>query len=614
MSVGTPGSINNNHALNAGLEAGAQAAMEDMQDLTEEREDFSLGDGAAEAASEEYSNDKKVRRKDGIKAKKSKRGAKFDENLKKRQKEDYFIDMSKKLAQKAEAAARELPTAFDETVKKSIEQEFNGLGLGEDVVHLSKPFEALSEDAQKIILEKEALKPDIGDVKEEILKQQKTLNKGMPTALKEAAKREQAKEKESPVAKKMAEYLKGTAEQLLKTSQKKQVEHTKMRQELIQSGVTPKRISTLEQTVSKYIKKDLKEKLKSSYFDLIMTMHTKKTSADKIMAYHKFSKMEDSFKSKGILNEDRNSSEGVKNDVKEDMRTFISYELDNVLRESQTKGESVKELIETFNKYNQMAGKVEFNEAEYMKTIGKKLEDWGLRHFKDPNPTGGNVDTETSPQGAGTNTGDGQSGQNSKNRNPFNIDIADEREDELRTLFMQRAISTNFTSKLEMSYKINRLSKAMKRDKVANDEQIERLGTQGVSLAIMRLLDLLKESLEEKATVSDTKSTEYKMVMDKYKRALKGLKRVDSAPGRNEIKLMQDEVNNGMFTLIKGEYAKVRVQLEALPNNVALMQREKNYIKILERLKKESKIKESITPTVGQTVVFDSNTNFIQAA
>lgn len=614
MSVGTPGSINNN-AHNIGMDAAAEAALEDIKDLSEERDEYSLGDGAAEAASDAYSDDKKVKRKEASKSKKS-RGPKFDENLKKRQKDDYFLDMSKSLAKKAEAAARELPKEFEDSVKKAIEKEFNGTGfnLGDDIVHLSKPFETLSQAAQKEILENQAQKPDIGDVKEEILKQQKVLSKGTAGVLKEVEKREKAQDKQSPVAKKMAEYLKGTAQQLLKTDQKKQIEHTKLRQELIQSGVTPKRVSTLEQTVSQFVKKDLKEKLKSSYFDLIMTMHTKKTSADKIMAWHKFSKMEDSFKEKGILSADGGSSEGVKHDVKEDMRSFISYELDNVLRESQIKGESVKELIETFNKFNQMAGKVEFNEAEYMKTIGRKLEDWGLRHFKDPNPPGGNIDTQTTPQGAGTGAGNNGSGQQNKNRNPFNIDIADEREDELRTLFMRRAISTDFKSKLELSYKINRLSKAMKRDKVANDEQIERVGTQGVSLAIMRLLDLLKESLEEKATVTDTKSTAYKLVMDKYKRALKGLKRVDSAPGRAEIKLMQDEVNNGMFTLIKEEYAKVRVQLEALPNNISLMQKEKNYVKILERLQKESKIKESITPTVGQTVIFDSNTNFIQAA
>ena len=75
---------------------------------------------------------------------------------------------------------------------------------------------------------------------------------------------------------------------------------------------------------------------------------------------------------------------------------------------------------------------------------------------------------------------------------------------------------------------------------------------------------------------------------------------------------IRDQVNSAMFSIVKEEYLKIGVHLEANPGDVFLSRKRKEYKAILNRLKGESKLSESME--TSHSVTFSSETSIIEAA
>jgi len=336
-------------------------------------------------------------------------------------------------------------------------------------------------------------------------------------------------------------------------------------------------------------------------------MDKKNFTIDQLKLGDVYDKIEAYAINKGTVNAEGGSLQDVKTSAKQDLQSFVSYELDNAIMETRTTGGDIQDLVREFDKYNRIAGIAHFNTGAYIRTLQKKLEDWGLNDFERPEALRGVIESDHIP----ALNQDGGSGSKNQQHTPNH---SEESEDELRTLIIQKGVKQDIASLIELSLQIMSIKRKMKREGTHTDAQIQQIIKEGQALAKVKLMALLKESLEEKASISDIKSPAFKLAHKKYKNAIKGLKNLDSLPPKNDIIVLRDQINTTMFSIIREEYLKIKVNLESMKNNIYLMRKEKEYLELLGRLKAESNIKEPLDPTSSTTIRFSSNHNIIEAA
>ncbi|NBV84192.1 hypothetical protein EBR57_08755, partial [bacterium] len=110
-------------------------------------------------------------------------------------------------------------------------------------------------------------------------------------------------------------------------------------------------------------------------------------------------------------------------------------------------------------------------------------------------------------------------------------------------------------------------------------------------------------SLEERAAMAVLEGPAFDLIRAKLKKALKGLKRMSAPISKEDFNGMRDQINKGMFSVVKEEFLKVDSILENAPSNKQVIQRRKQLLGLLQRLRKESGIAEEIKPDTSRRTV-----------
>ena len=528
---------------------------------------------------------------------------------------DLLQEMSRKLAKSGMAHNQFMPQGLEKEIARTVEKHFKDeyREKTEDDVVLTKDRKKeeapLPNDLKKLLLEKqgnpqgkptEAQKDSQSNLQTSQEMAQKpplqgVLAQAAATELKKSEKEEISKG-EIETTEVVTKYLTALAETILSPTQQKQDQARHLREKLLTEGLSPSKLSNLEGTIRRSLHQDFKQKLKDSFIKLALNYDSKIT----LDALHKSNEMGNLASLaglKGVFGPGRSSMQEVKEDAKADLRNFVANELDNTTIESKAKGGSPEELVIAFNRFNEIASIAKFDSAAYMKTIGKKLEDWGATGFKAPEIPG-MIDSDPRRQ----------SGGNSKRQQPQKQEKSiDDLEDDIRSLFLQKSVQLDLRSNIEIRFKLNKLKK-----KLNSEPAYKKLQKEGEGLGRLRLMDLFKEALEEKATLPSIQGSAYALVQKKLKLALKGLKNLGASMPKKDMLAIRDQVNSSMFSIIKEEYLKLSVHLEANPGDIYLSRKKKEYISILNRLKQESGLGENIE--TSQTISFNSETTIIEAA
>jgi hypothetical protein len=526
---------------------------------------------------------------------------------------DLIFDMSKKLADQALKASQKFSPATQENLKDIIDRQIQN-----DSQEKTKDTIFISKDAR----------PAYQKVTDELIQKNRQLNQQRAEQSKQDQRfqqREGITQNQAVAAKagetvvdlkknslaankeKVTHYLQLLAQNLVTPDQKKLDEMRHTKESLLSTGVSPGKLSQLESTVSGVIYKDIRKQLKTSFTQLALAMDKKAFTPDQLKLGDIYHKIEEYAMDKGAIGEGRVRVSEVKADAKKDLQAYVSYELDNAIMETRSKGGSIQELVKEFDKYNKIAGIAQFNSGAYIRTVQKKLEDWGLNDFERPEELKGVIDTNHQPV---INPDAGGSGS----KNQQNQQQPQSSEDELRTLALQLGVKQDFASMIDLNLKIMAIKRKMGREGTHTDAQIRKILEEGQALAKVKLNALMQESLEEKASTSDIKSPAFRLAHKKYKNAIKGLKKLDALPSRDDIIAIRDQINTSMFSIIREEYMKVKIQIEALKDNVQLKRREKDYRQLLERLKAESNIKEAIEPRTSKVLRFSADNKIAEAA
>ncbi len=397
-------------------------------------------------------------------------------------------------------------------------------------------------------------------------------------------------------------YLSAFSEALINQTPQKKQEVQKLKQALEKLNVPVKVVQNLEGKAQTFIRNDIKKNLKQEFTRMAL-LYSKNMTAEMLENGSKYDKFRELGKKYGLLDDKESEMSDFKKEAKEELQTVVASELDQSIVQTKLATTSTQELIKAFNQFNELSGIVGFDGNAYMRKLGKKMEDLGLTYFMNPTPPGA-LDTQS--QGRGKQS-QGQSSESSGE----GMDIMEE---DLRTLFMVQCIKRDVKSVFSTRYRIYKLKSAMKKSGKYTDEKVKKLQEEGEALAKLKLMALLKESFEERATLSSLRGPAFELVKKKLKMALGGLKMLGVKLSKETINGIRDQVNKTVFTIVKEEYIKVEVYLQADSKNVHWIQKRKEYLAILIRLKQESRITEEIQPQQFRNIHLSSEVKIVEAA
>ncbi len=169
---------------------------------------------------------------------------------------------------------------------------------------------------------------------------------------------------------------------------------------------------------------------------------------------------------------------------------------------------------------------------------------------------------------------------------------ADEEKDlmteELRTLYMRRAVYGDWRSNLETSVRMMRAKNGLIKLGVRS-EDFSRLEKEGRQLAKLKLAKMLQEAFEERASFARLNGPAYSMVEKKIKTVLKNLAKLGVELDDQDLDELRDKANEKMFPELEQELTMIDNALQ-VRNTDYLQSKRKTVLQIMERIAGESKI------------------------
>lgn len=405
----------------------------------------------------------------------------------------------------------------------------------------------------------------------------------------------------------LKEYIALFGESLIKKSPEKEHRKQALRTSLQQQGVSTSQLATIETSAKAIIGNDLKRMLRERFTSLALSYNKHPTPA-LIKNHSQYKSLLNMAQSNDLFNSQPDAIGQLKNDVKQEIGDFISTELDRQVAKTKLQTTDIKALKTVFDSFNNLASISHFNANNYMESFKKKCDNEGLLPFIAPHATKGTLDsTQPSTKDLSKLPTDASSSQSddhpSEKRN--------QDETELLNLYIQSNLSTSLLERFKNSRTIAKQQTRC----IAQGICLATLKKQAHALSVMRARLTLRSLFEHRATLPELKGPQYDLFKQSLKKTCKQLKRLQNPVTKNELAQLKDHSNQAIFTIIKEEYIKNNVFLEAQPNNQTLIHQKKTFITILDRLRSETTIKESINPKLMHDLHFlDDASTIIEAA
>ncbi|KAF0134344.1 MAG: hypothetical protein FD145_724 [Candidatus Saganbacteria bacterium] len=165
---------------------------------------------------------------------------------------------------------------------------------------------------------------------------------------------------------------------------------------------------------------------------------------------------------------------------------------------------------------------------------------------------------------------------------------------QLRALFMQRAIRGDFKTHLETAFKIRKLKNGMIKLGVAFAD-FENIQKEGRVLARVKVLEMLKEAFYERATLYELSGPAFNLIEKKMKGLVSNLDRLGMDLTKTDFDSIRDQANFKMFDVTRNELEGAIAMYEN-GRSPYLEKKVKLMIKLLKRLKEESNIETDYDP------------------
>ncbi|OGC35325.1 hypothetical protein A2311_01505 [candidate division WOR-1 bacterium RIFOXYB2_FULL_48_7] len=348
-----------------------------------------------------------------------------------------------------------------------------------------------------------------------------------------------------------------------------------LRQKLLDKGISEAKLKALDASLKSGSKIDLGELLKEA-----LLMEQLAGSPIEKMTYRRgvkdiLSRM-DPMDVKEAM---REASEKVRGDV----QGFVLEELESTL---------IKKTFMQDHDYSDAIKLLELGEShglDYGKWLSevwpKKKDDHGLYLLDVPHAaTGMNVNTSTD-----------NPDQNQASKHGYEYEQKDENEvlvNRLRALYMQRAFKGDAMTRLQTEFKIRKLKNGLMKLGIFTKDMDEQVKHEAEIVAKIKLIEMLKEALIERATFYELAGPAYELVEKKIKGLLKNAERLAMPISAEEFRNLRDKANRRVFDISKKELDEVIASRQAKDSDF-LVKKEKLLVRLLTRLKEESQIEDS---------------------
>jgi len=190
-----------------------------------------------------------------------------------------------------------------------------------------------------------------------------------------------------------------------------------------------------------------------------------------------------------------------------------------------------------------------------------------------------------------------QNGKQQQERTGYEYTQDDEKElliNQLRAAYMQRAVRGDLRTQISTAFHIRKLKNGLIKLAVSFAD-FDKLEMEGTALARMKVLDMLKEALHERATLYEVAGPAYALIEKKIKGLIKSLERLGWQLDKTEFESLRDQANRAMFDTARFELENTIILYEGTPYPY-LERRINLIIKLLKRLREESEIETDFDP------------------
>lgn len=181
--------------------------------------------------------------------------------------------------------------------------------------------------------------------------------------------------------------------------------------------------------------------------------------------------------------------------------------------------------------------------------------------------------------------------QGQRDKKEYQYSVEEEKDlmtEELRTLYMRRAVYGDWRSNLFTSVRMIRSKNGLMKLGLRS-EDFSRLEKEGRQLAKLKLARMLQEGFEERSSFARLNGPAYSMVEKKIKTVLKNLAQLGLEFDDRDLDEMRDKANEKMFPELQQELKMIDNALQ-VRNTDYLQNKRKTVLQIIERIAGESNL------------------------
>lgn len=350
-----------------------------------------------------------------------------------------------------------------------------------------------------------------------------------------------------------------------------------LEQKLLKKGLTNKDLLSLKMMVKNSMQKEIADQLRDAFLQKVLS---KEKSIEMVMSEKGLNDVLDFALLKG--GHDNQSLQSTANDVSkqvaQELKDFTRSKLEQKLMQKliNTDKNVDAKIKEEMKQLLKLSGKVGLDLEEFIKNWQVKKFDLGL--FL--------TDIPTKQNGAGTDTG-----SDNKDKTPYEYTKDDEKDlqmGRLRAIYMHRALAGDWKSMLETQFKMRKLKNGLIKLGVSSNE-LSNVEKEGSAAARYKLLEMIKDALKERATLYELAGPAFNLIEKKIKGLISNLERLGWKLSAIEFNALRDRANIKVFDAAKNEFLSLRDMAKGAKNS-ALEKRLKLVLKLMRRLKEESKL------------------------
>ncbi|MFA5104733.1 MAG: hypothetical protein WC527_06115 [Candidatus Margulisiibacteriota bacterium] len=160
---------------------------------------------------------------------------------------------------------------------------------------------------------------------------------------------------------------------------------------------------------------------------------------------------------------------------------------------------------------------------------------------------------------------------------------------QLRSLYVQRLINSGFTVNMHISFKIRKLKNGLFKMGAFSEEIDDKLSFEAETIAKKKIMDMIEESMIERAGLFKSKGRAYDAHTKKVKKLLLAAERLGMKVDEQDLLLIRESVNTRMLKVISDQLDATKSMIAKRGKNRKSQKNVDNLKALQERLTKELK-------------------------